>query len=258
MTDEKNADRPVDGPGQDNGAVTDEAERSGEALFRALLLRLNRRLHVERPRVAEQALRMGPRLVWYVRQHESVWHRWLAKFHVREQRILSAIFDVLMGLEWVGVTVDDLGNPARGKQRHLTDAQVHPIAVNAVLERLDDLVKLSRREMLINREVESTLLNRIGEARRSDGLVALRHLAVHSSARAKDAWLRAPESDRLWELLSLQLELEPEHPVDPVAWASEGQGTFDDIAQSAALRFRRLRTLADLTFRHIHDQIAEA
>ncbi len=197
---------------------------------------------------------MGDEVTWFVKNHGRVWKAWLAKRQLREQRLLTAIYDVQMGIEWIAVTVDDLAAD-RDLRHHLGDLQAHAVAVSATLERLSILVKATRRVRGISPETENELLDLIEQRDRWSGVANLRHQAAHSSSRP-DAWLKAIENEGLWELLAIMAAQNPRLQIEPVRWFFDHPPeSYSELNEGAQRRLDAISSLSNAVFTRLLSEI---
>lgn len=163
---------------------------------------------------APSAVRWFERLthpVEYFSAHPGVWPRKLGSFDAAEREILSGLFDVRLGLDSVrylseqALEADDL------RQFHMATLLI-PVAISALLQRLDHLAKRARRSGIADAAVGQRMLTAVARFRERDAYLGARDAAAHGSFVKKKSWTSAPESDRLWEAVALQSG--PREPLD--------------------------------------------
>lgn len=91
-----------------------------------------------------------------------------------------------------------------------------PVAMSALLERLEYLAKRSSRSSLIDEAVEQRMLTAVARVRERDAFLGARDASAHGSFVEVKSWSSAPESDRLWEAVALQSE--PREPLDSMLY----------------------------------------
>jgi hypothetical protein len=110
-------------------------------------------------------------------------------------------------------------------------------------------VKITRRQKFISKALEDELVRLIDDCMVRTKVDSPRHEAAHSSVSRDDAWLRAPEDGRMWEILAIAVEY-PEFALDPVGWFTRGvtKESMAEIAESGQRRRHDIEALAEATF----------
>ena len=171
-------------------------------LYGILLGRLEERLRNDAPTAVQWFERMeGKSAAEYFLRHPEVWKRRLRSFEASEREMLSAVFDIDFGLDLIRF-LSDQALTAKDRRTIYAVAHMLAVGVQALFERLDQMVKRAHRNGMIVKKTEIRLLKDI-KASMNDPLLRMRDASAHGSFVSAESVLRNPERARMWEVLAL-------------------------------------------------------
>lgn len=180
-------------------------------LHELLLDRLEMKLRSDAPSAVRWFEGIGDGRAEYAWRHPDVWPRFLTSFDAPERKILSGLFDVRLGLDSLRFQSELALAATDMREFHLATRPI-PVAMSALLDRLEIMGKHAHRGGMVDALVEQRINRAIARFRKRDPFLSARDATAHGSFVETKSWLSAPESDRLWEAMALQPG--PREPLD--------------------------------------------
>jgi len=200
---------------QRRGSTRVAAARTYAVLFAGL----HRSIESDIPAVHHFAAALGSNLGAYLHSHPSVWERFFDKRRPPERDVLTALLDVEVAFDSAAAALWSAAS-ASERRRVFMHLEASTVAIFAMVERLENLIKAAQRRRLISMADGEDLRRQVSAARRLLDNGRARHQVAHSAAR-QDGWLRSLADRGVWELM-LYNDSPQASSLDPLSWM------FDD------------------------------